>query len=75
MVSLVDHTTQYFLAGVCRKENTADPIDVRTDHRWFGCSTVETPAGLCEVCTPDFDGASGLEALRQRTCANHHRTH
>ncbi|CAG8982727.1 hypothetical protein HYALB_00001008 [Hymenoscyphus albidus] len=49
MVSLVDRGTQYFLAGSCR--NAAindDDDDVVQDSKWFGCSTVPTPGGLCE---------------------------
>lgn len=50
MVTLVDKTTQYFVAGVVRQDNTVD--EIITEHNWFTCSTVETPGGLCEVCSP-----------------------
>lgn len=46
MLSLVDGTTQYFLAGVTR-EHAFSP-DVRIEYNWYGCSSVETPGGLCE---------------------------
>lgn len=41
--------TQYFLAGSLR---TAGDEDLIQDGKWFGCSTVPTPGGLCEVQPP-----------------------
>lgn len=46
MVSLVDHETQYFVAGVTREDIASDEISA--NHDWFGCTTVATPGGLCE---------------------------
>jgi hypothetical protein len=48
MVTLIDSTTQYFVAGVVRRDSAINEITI--DHNWFGCSTVQTPGGLCEVC-------------------------
>ena len=47
--------TQYFLAGAVRTRaprDDADIDDVITTGEWFGCSTVPTPGGLCEVLNP-----------------------
>jgi hypothetical protein len=48
--SLIDRTTQYFLAGATRqgKEHTDD---LSLDRSWFGRSNIPTPGGLCEVST------------------------
>ncbi|KAF8854647.1 hypothetical protein BDZ45DRAFT_656420 [Acephala macrosclerotiorum] len=51
MVSLVDRGTQYFLAGALRvgsEQHDTSDVDVLTTGKWFGCSTVPTPGGLCE---------------------------
>ncbi|TVY67501.1 Hybrid signal transduction protein dokA, partial [Lachnellula suecica] len=47
MVSLINKSSQYFLAGARRTEEEANE-DVSTDTNWFGCSSVPTPGGLCE---------------------------
>ncbi len=47
-ISLIDRTTQYFLAGAAR-QGKARADDLSLDHSWFGCSNVPTPGGLCEV--------------------------
>jgi hypothetical protein len=46
--SLIDKTTQYFVAGV----EKGDSEEVTLDGMWFGCSNVSTPGGLCEVRFP-----------------------
>lgn len=46
--SLIDRGTQYFLAGACR--TSSQTVDITYDGQWFGCNTVPTPGGLCEVC-------------------------
>ncbi|KFY88457.1 hypothetical protein V500_06345 [Pseudogymnoascus sp. VKM F-4518 (FW-2643)] len=46
MVSLIDNTTEYFVAGVSRSDNSSNEITISND--WFGCNTIETPGGLCE---------------------------
>lgn len=40
--------TQYFLAGSYRTAGDDDD-ELIQDRKWFGCSTVPTPGGLCEV--------------------------
>ena len=48
MVSLIDNTTEYFVARVVRSDNTSEEIITCND--WFGLPTIEPPGGLCEVC-------------------------
>jgi hypothetical protein len=43
--------TQYFLAGAIRRQTADDEDDMINQGSWFGCSTVPTPGGLCEVLT------------------------
>lgn len=43
--------TQYFLAGAVRTKEGDDVGDVMITSTWYGCSTVATPGGLCEVGT------------------------
>jgi hypothetical protein len=50
--SLVDRGTQYFLAGAVRTGQVDSDEEVITTGEWFGCQTVPTPGGLCEVGTP-----------------------
>ncbi len=40
---------QYFLAGALRVADEEDSDSVITLGEWFGCSTIPTPGGLCEV--------------------------
>jgi hypothetical protein len=41
---------QYFLAGAVRKAlPDEEEEDVVNNNSWFGCSSVPTPGGLCEV--------------------------
>lgn len=47
LFSLIDGNTQYFLAGAAKAQDDTDPVHL--DETWFGCSTVATPGGLCEV--------------------------
>ncbi|KFY25471.1 hypothetical protein V493_04610 [Pseudogymnoascus sp. VKM F-4281 (FW-2241)] len=56
MVSLIDNTTEYFVAGVSRPDNNSHEITTSND--WFGCSTIETPGGLCENVIA-MDGTKG----------------
>jgi hypothetical protein len=53
--SLIDRTTQYFLAGATRqgKEHVDDPS---LDRAWFGCNNIPTPGGPCEVRTNTYLG-------------------
>lgn len=47
--------TQYFLAGAMRVRPPRDDLDdVMATGEWFGCSTVPTPGGLCEVFDPNI---------------------
>lgn len=47
-ISLIDRQTQYFLAGSAREESDSE-FEVKSDGKWFGCGTVGTSGGLCEV--------------------------
>lgn len=48
---------QYFLAGAIRSgADQEDEDDVSTNGVWFGCETVPTPGGLCEVRNPSLLG-------------------
>ncbi len=40
---------QYFLAGALRVAGEEDSDSAVTLGEWFGCSTIPTPGGLCEV--------------------------
>ena len=48
--SLIDRTTQYFLAGACRQRKE-HMDDLSLDRAWFGHNNIPTPGGLCEVRT------------------------
>ncbi len=62
LTSLIDRTTQYFLAGATRLgEGEID--DIALSREWFGCSTVPTPGGLCEVCFPLRYGRQGSNVM------------
>ncbi|KFY34081.1 hypothetical protein V494_07075 [Pseudogymnoascus sp. VKM F-4513 (FW-928)] len=56
MVSLIDNTTEYFVAGVTRPSSSSNEITTSND--WFGCCTIETPGGLCENVMA-MDGSKG----------------
>jgi hypothetical protein len=48
IISLVDRTTQYFLAGAIRRNlGTNDELSI--ERAWFGYESIPTPGGLCEV--------------------------
>lgn len=47
--SLIDRTTQYFLAGASRNSGGYKD-ELSLDRAWFGSSNIPTPGGLCEVC-------------------------
>lgn len=49
-ISLIDRTTQYFLAGACRHSTESTNV-LSLDRAWLGCSNIPTPGGLCEVCS------------------------
>ncbi|KAF7877649.1 hypothetical protein EAF04_001320 [Stromatinia cepivora] len=46
MISIIDGSTQYFIAGARRDKSSPDD-DIVNDS-WFGCFQVPTPGGLCE---------------------------
>ena len=48
-VSLIDRAEQYFIAGATRSASTDGDELVEDSSTWFGCETVPTPGGLCEV--------------------------
>lgn len=62
--SLIDGETQYFLAGTSRGSDELNPV--HTDDKWFGCSTVGTPGGLCEVSVECGEHIGGSKAERDR---------
>jgi hypothetical protein len=47
-ISMIDRQTQYFLAGSTRTGAEVD-LEIVFEGDWFGCKTVGTPHGLCEV--------------------------
>ncbi|KAG0652017.1 Hybrid signal transduction histidine kinase B [Hyphodiscus hymeniophilus] len=48
MISLIDGTEQYFIAGATRSKSSDGEDHVEDSTSWFGCDTVPTPGGLCE---------------------------
>ena len=50
--SLVDRGEQYFIAGAHRIHRRSidgeDESEIILENKWFGCSSVSTPGGLCE---------------------------
>ncbi|KAK6605722.1 hsp90-like protein [Botrytis cinerea] len=46
MISIIDGSTQYFIAGA-RRDKSLPEEDIVNDS-WFGCFQVPTPGGLCE---------------------------
>ncbi|TGO51750.1 hypothetical protein BCON_0155g00340 [Botryotinia convoluta] len=46
MISIIDGSTQYFIAGARRDKSL--PVEDIVNDSWFGCFQVPTPGGLCE---------------------------
>jgi hypothetical protein len=49
VIPLKSQGTQYFLAGAVRTGKVESDEEVIATGEWFGCQTVPTPGGLCEV--------------------------